>query len=587
MKRLLFLLPLLLCGSLFAQTKIGAIPETGTITATDRFLTVPVGQDSNAGLLRWDTLCTSLAAISNSYNGTFTGSFTGNGSGLMNVSKLGERVIHDNRQLQTETDNTYYTASGDDMFILRSFDSSNGDAEERFAFFRNNYNDDPILHLKSYGSGSMLWLESDTNLFARATNGRPYWSGDFITFMASDTTNRLGGVRGDGQFYGNGLGLTNLPMTSLVGTQLNFGEGATITRGPGEVLEFSTEIVGTHVGTGDGLTNLNASALASGTLAEPRLPRYWGGITNAGSGGTDLSISANGRVGIGVSTPSYKLDVANGVHSGKVLIGAVDNTINTSSGDVLNLGTVGVTRVIVQSLGMYPYANNVGTLGASTKNWNSFFVTGLTVSNGNSVMTGNLTVSGTGTASNFVATAVGGTSRAVDWSAQTNAYDDIVINLTSLDPPGATSPGTLVWTNGPSADMMAIVFAANQQFHVNPQMPHTWVPGTTVFPHLHVEPQTANSITNVWEVYYQTADIGGTFGVTTAVTNQVILAAAQQYKHLIVSVPTNGISMAGKTGPSTMMKLHYVLRTTSEPTHLISFDVHYRTGGSPTPYNAP
>lgn len=34
-------------------------------------------------------------------------------------------------------------------------------------------------------------------------------------------------------------------------------------------------------------------------------------------------------------------------------------------------------------------------------------------------------------------------------------------------------------------------------------------------------------------------------------------------------------------------KLNYVLRTASEPTHRVSFDVHYRTGGSPTPYNAP
>lgn len=83
----LALLPLLLLfpASSGAQTKIGAIPETPTISATDRFLTVPVGADSSSRLLRWDTLYQSLAAISNNYNGTFTG----NGSGLTNLQRGG------------------------------------------------------------------------------------------------------------------------------------------------------------------------------------------------------------------------------------------------------------------------------------------------------------------------------------------------------------------------------------------------------------------------------------------------------------------------------------------------------------------
>ena len=182
-------------------------------------------------------------------------------------------------------------------------------------------------------------------------------------------------------------------------------------------------------------------------------------------------------------------------------------------------------------------------------------------------------------------TTAGGTNRAVDWSSQTNAYDDIVFPMTSLNPPGAEAPATFSHTSGQSGDQMALVFSVNNIFHVAVQTPHTWVAGTQIYPHLHIEPQTAGAITSVWRVAYSIADIGSAFPADTVETNQMIIAASQQWFSKLVNMPTNGISMTGKVGPSTMVRMKYTLLSTSSDLHVLSFDIHIRTGGSPQPFN--
>ena len=174
--------------------------------------------------------------------------------------------------------------------------------------------------------------------------------------------------------------------------------------------------------------------------------------------------------------------------------------------------------------------------------------------------------------------------RTVDMTVQTNVYDDIVFEASAVNPVGIVDAATLVDTSGQSADQLALVFAANRLMLVAAQMPHTWNEGTTVYPHLHFEVQSANAVTNVWKIDYSIADIDGTFPASTHVTNQITFAAGSQWKHFLMNVPTNGISMTGKH-KSAIIRLRYTLLSTTESMHLVSFDVHYRYGGTPVIYN--
>lgn len=179
----------------------------------------------------------------------------------------------------------------------------------------------------------------------------------------------------------------------------------------------------------------------------------------------------------------------------------------------------------------------------------------------------------------------GSLDRVIDIEAETNSYDDLVFPITTLNPPGTESAATLVASSGPSGDQLALVFVANNVFLVAPQMSHTWTPGTTIFPHLHFMPQTTAALTNKWRISYAVADINGMFPTSTIVTNNItITAGSEQWEHKLVNVPTNGIPMTGKTGPSTEVLLRYTLLATSGDTHVISFDIHYHTGGTPVIY---
>lgn len=111
------------------------------------------------------------------------------------------------------------------------------------------------------------------------------------------------------------------------------------------------------------------------------------GIAHQFLGGTNgatvlLTGLNNGNWGVGKADPSYPLDVVGGIRSGLILIGNANNTIDTTSGDILNLSTVGATRVVIQSPHMYPNVNNGYKLGISTKVWSELWVNGLTATNG-------------------------------------------------------------------------------------------------------------------------------------------------------------------------------------------------------------
>ena len=168
--------------------------------------------------------------------------------------------------------------------------------------------------------------------------------------------------------------------------------------------------------------------------------------------------------------------------------------------------------------------------------------------------------------------------------SNTNTFDDLQFNVSTLDPVGIATPPALVANSGRDGEALAAVFNASDVTLINIKMPHTWVQESTIYPHLHIEPQTANAITNTWIVKYSIASIGGTFPAWTVQTNTVVIAGGAQWGHKLVSLPTNGIPMTGFTGASVLVNLRFECVSVSEDTHVKSVDVHYRVRGSPVAY---
>jgi len=178
--------------------------------------------------------------------------------------------------------------------------------------------------------------------------------------------------------------------------------------------------------------------------------------------------------------------------------------------------------------------------------------------------------------------------RFLDMTASTEVYEDINFNIESLNPVGVGSPATVVVTSGQSGIDVALQFTTNNTLYVPVQMPHTWVPGSRVHPHIHIQPQLNTANTIVWDGWYSISDIGSTFPASTNIgafnTN---IPAGSQWKHLLLPLPPGGIDMTGFDGPSTILRLKFQVTASTNVFHVISFDVHYRWGGSPVIYAPP
>ena len=175
------------------------------------------------------------------------------------------------------------------------------------------------------------------------------------------------------------------------------------------------------------------------------------------------------------------------------------------------------------------------------------------------------------------------TGRLIDATGSTNSWNDINFVLTTLK-----NNGTVVQDSGPSGFGTALELDAGELFTVNPQMPHDWIAGSTIFPHVHIMPQTDVEFTIGWLTDYSFADIGSDFPAKTQVATEYVVPAGSQWKHMLINLPAAGIDMSGADGPSTVIQLRHELDSctggTDSDVHIIGYDVHYRWGGSPVPY---
>ena len=166
-----------------------------------------------------------------------------------------------------------------------------------------------------------------------ATTG-DYNSLSNVTFTLVDTSNAVYNV-----LNGNvGIG-TSTPLSKL--------------HVAGNALISNTVQAGTFSGSGSNITNINASYITSGTLANNRLPSAFSVNTTAQT----IVVDADGNVGLGTNTPSSRLHVqgniyASGTISAENLTVFGDTTVlntvssNTEQMVITNAGTGPALRVI-------------------------------------------------------------------------------------------------------------------------------------------------------------------------------------------------------------------------------------------------
>jgi hypothetical protein len=172
----------------------------------------------------------------------------------------------------------------------------------------------------------------------------------------------------------------------------------------------------------------------------------------------------------------------------------------------------------------------------------------------------------------------------------TNRWEDLRISPNGMNLPGAPAAAAFVVDSGPSSDQAALRFTAagTTEAGAEFQIPHAWVSNSVVYPHFHMQNNTTGPHTSVWQLAYSWANINATFPASTLVTVTNIDLVGTQYRHRIVTVPTNGIQGTNLTLSSVLRWRLSRLGDDAEDTggaiDLVSADLHYQTLGFPVPY---
>ena len=166
-------------------------------------------------------------------------------------------------------------------------------------------------------------------------------------------------------------------------------------------------------------------------------------------------------------------------------------------------------------------------------------------------------------------------------------WEDLRFPVQSIDPAGSTAPASRDNTDGtllfsPSAVNIIAGVA---------QIPHGWLRGTAIRPHIHWAPVTTGSGNVYWRFEYEIRNFGEAFtGYSTV--NTLDAAEGTSEKHQIHALYTSEISMTG-IKESAIMKWR-ISRIGNDGTddyaanaRLLEFDIHYRVGKYGTPEEFP
>jgi hypothetical protein len=240
---------------------------------------------------------------------------------------------------------------------------------------------------------------------------------DGATITALDASNISSGTLADARLSTN-VGLLSGSQT-FTGLK-DFSSGLTVSAGNLDVtgdVDASGTITGAAiVGSGTGITALNASNIASGTIADARLS-------------TNIALLNGGQTFSALTSFSAGISVTGAVNATGAISGA------TVSGDGSALTSLNATNISSGTIADGRLSTNVGLLtGSQTFTGLKDFSSGLTVSAGNLDVTGDVDASGTITGATIVGSGSGITAlNASNISSGTVADARLTANIALLN----------------------------------------------------------------------------------------------------------------------------------------------------------
>ena len=166
------------------------------------------------------------------------------------------------------------------------------------------------------------------------------------------------------------------------------------------------------------------------------------------------------------------------------------------------------------------------------------------------------------------------------WSSTAPMWEDLRFPVSSINPVGQAAPPASNETNG------LLEFSASQTntVAIQIQMPHGWLAGSVIVPHVHWRKKTEGAGDVVWSMTYEVANIGGVFTDVPATlsTDSTVAGTPDDgtaLKHLISSF--GEVAMTGKTiscmGLITLSRIGGdAADTYAGVAQVLEFDIHYQ-----------
>jgi hypothetical protein len=159
------------------------------------------------------------------------------------------------------------------------------------------------------------------------------------------------------------------------------------------------------------------------------------------------------------------------------------------------------------------------------------------------------------------------------------AWDDLRFPVNGINPAGSASPPTVDDTTFGGS----LLFAHNAENIVAgiAQMPHAWLRGSEIHPHVHWSKSTSAAGGVVWEFAYSISDIGGTFGAYSdwAAATDKVPDSDTAHKHALAAFPAIDMS-AFKESTCIAWKVRRNPDATADDygadARLWEFDIHYQ-----------